>query len=480
MATSTSSISGLVSGLDTASIIDQLMQLEAVPQARLAAQQIDQKKVLAALQSINTDVSLLGSNAATLADPKTWSLLKATSSNSAVTATVRDQTKATSTGFDVTVNQTAVAHQLSFDFKAATTDVVTTGQMRLDFTDPSKSPIILSTDGTLQGLADAINDPTKATGLNATVVRTGTDTTTGNATYGLVVTAAKTGSASQFTLTYDDAGGSTAGSTLTQQVAKRTGTDAQITMGTGLTLTSSTNTFTDITPGVDLTISSSAVGTVNLPTGATATSSTITVANDSSSVKSAVSALVDQLNKVLDSIDTQSANSTTTAAAGVLSGDSTVRDVRSALAESIFGSDNSSMSTYGIQTDKYGKLVFDGAAFDKAFAADPTDVMNHFTSAVTNAVAPAVNHPDGWAARVVAVTKAASDSVTGTITTDITGTNSTIDELTKGIAEWDDRLALRRTTLQQQYTALETALSSLQSQGQWLAGQIAHLPTSSS
>ena len=31
MASSTSSISGLASGLDTASIIDQLMQLEAVP-----------------------------------------------------------------------------------------------------------------------------------------------------------------------------------------------------------------------------------------------------------------------------------------------------------------------------------------------------------------------------------------------------------------------------------------------------------------
>lgn len=468
MATSTSSISGLASGLDTAGIINQLMQLEAVPQARLQSQQLAQKSVLAALQAINTDVSLLGGKAATLADPKTWTTLAATSTNSAVSATVRDQATATAASFDVTVNQVAVAHQVSFDFKAKTTDVVTTGPMRLDFTDPAKSSIVLTTDGTLQGLADAINDPAAATGLNATVVRTGADAT-GAATYGLVVTASATGAASGFTLTYDDAGGTTAGSTLAQQVSVRTGADAKITMGTGLSLTSATNTFTDVTPGVDLTLAAGA------KTGDT---STITIANDPSKVRTAVSALVDQLNKVLDSIDTKSANNGTASAAGVLAGNSTVRDVRNALAETIFG-DTGSMASYGIETDKYGKLVFDGAAFDKAFAADPTDVMKHFTSAVTS-TDPTVAHPDGWAARVAAVAKAASDSTTGSITTAIKGTNSTIDELTARIADWDDRLALRRETLQRQYTALETALSNMQSQGNWLAGQIAQLPRTSS
>ena len=467
MATSTSSISGLVSGLDTATIIDQLMQLEAVPQARLASQQSDQKRVLAALQSINTDVSLLGSKAESRADPKTWSTLAATSSGSAVTATVRDQASATPTGFDVTVQSVAVAHQVSLDFQVQATDTLGEGTLRLDFSS-GKSPITLTAAGTLQDLADQINDPGTDTGLTATVVRTGADAS-GNALYGIVVTADATGQDSAFTLTHDDNAGSK-GTDLTQLVGTRVGTDATISMGSGLTLTSSTNTFTDVTPGVDLTIAASAK---------TGDSSSIKVAHDSSSVKSAVSGLVDQLNKVLDSIDTQSAHSTKTAAAGVLSGDATVRDARNALAETIFGDDNSSMATYGISTDRYGKLVFDGAAFDKAFAADPTDVMKHFTTAVTDPD-PTVEHADGWAARVIAVTKAVSDSATGTITTDINGTNSSIDELTDRIADWDDRLALRRTTLQNQYTALETALSSLQSQGQWLAGQIAQLPTSSS
>ena len=50
------SISGLVSGLDTATIIDQLMQLEAVPQNRLKTPAgAPRRRSLSALQSLNTD-----------------------------------------------------------------------------------------------------------------------------------------------------------------------------------------------------------------------------------------------------------------------------------------------------------------------------------------------------------------------------------------------------------------------------------------
>ena len=42
------SISGLGSGLDTASIIDQFMQLEAAPQTRLKSRVASEKSVVAA------------------------------------------------------------------------------------------------------------------------------------------------------------------------------------------------------------------------------------------------------------------------------------------------------------------------------------------------------------------------------------------------------------------------------------------------
>src|SRR6476646_9230982 len=99
----TSSISGLVSGLDTASIIDQLMQLEAVSQNRLKTQQTTQKSVLTALQSLNTDVLSLATKAGALAKPETWQTLKATSSNPLVAATATST--AAPTNLSVTVNQ---------------------------------------------------------------------------------------------------------------------------------------------------------------------------------------------------------------------------------------------------------------------------------------------------------------------------------------------------------------------------------------
>ena len=44
-----------------------------------------------------------------------------------------------------------------------------------------------------------------------------------------------------------------------------------------------------------------------------------------------------------------------------------------------------------------------------------------------------------------------------------------------GIADWDDRFALRQSSLQRQFTALETALSQMNSQSSWLSGQLASL-----
>jgi flagellar hook-associated protein 2 len=46
------------------------------------------------------------------------------------------------------------------------------------------------------------------------------------------------------------------------------------------------------------------------------------------------------------------------------------------------------------------------------------------------------------------------------------------------IANWDVRLADRRTSLERTYAALEVQLSSMKSQSTWLGSQLAGLPTS--
>ena len=447
----TSSISGLASGLDTASIIDQLMQLEALPQSRLRSQQTAEKSVLTALRALNTDTALLASKAGTLAKAATWQTLKATVTGTGVTATASAAASATS--FSFTIDRLAATHQLGFTNGAALTDVVVSGAS-VTITGSDNVPHSISTGGgTLSELVAAINGSTSTTGVKATAVKVA------DGSYRLLAESSTTGAATSFTLTNAD------GSALLGGAAVRAGADAQISLGLGITATSTTNTFAELVPGVTVTL------------GATATlgsTATVAVAQDTSTIKSSVSSFVDQLNNLLTSIDTQSATKTSTTAAGVLAGDSTARSLRSALLNTVFGTDTTtSMSSLGIQTDRYGKLVFNAETFDKAYAADPAAVAAQFTTGATTAT-------DGWAARVATVAKRPSHPTTATIAAAIYGRTTTIDRLTKSIADWDDRLEIRRTSLQRTYTALETALSKLQSQGNWLAGQIASLPTYSS
>jgi flagellar hook-associated protein 2 len=146
-----------------------------------------------------------------------------------------------------------------------------------------------------------------------------------------------------------------------------------------------------------------------------------------------------------------------------------VREVRDRLLSSVFPGDGTSLADLGIQTDRTGRLVLDEAAFKKAYDADPTAVQTRMTADGT-----------GFVARVAEAAKAASDRVDGTLTTSITGRNTSIERLNDGIEAWDMRLELRRTTLTRQFTALETALSRMNSQSSWLAGQISSLTTSGS
>jgi flagellar hook-associated protein 2 len=446
VASATSSISGLASGLDTASIIDQLMQLETVPQDKLKTSQDTENSLLTALRALNTDTALLASRATTLSKAATWQTLQGTSTGAGVSVAVTD--KAAAASFSLTVDRIATTHQLGFTTGAALTDVVAGSQIKITGSDGVAHDIAVG-GGTVQEIVTAINGSSADTGVKATAVKVA------DGSYRLIAESTKTGAASAFTLTKGD------GSDLLGGAAVRTGTDAQINMGLGITATSSTNTFADIVPGVSITLD---------PTTVVGTTSNVNVARNSSGISASLGSFVDQINALLTKIDTQTAVKKDTTAAGVLVGDSTARALRDQLLNTVFGDSSTSMATYGIQTDRYGKLVFDSATFEKAYAADPAGTAATFTTGTPPA-------QDGWAARVLSVAKGASDSIDGTFASAINGHTTTVTRLQKSIEDWDTRLELRRTTLERQYTALETALSTLQSQSSWLSSQIASLPS---
>lgn len=440
----TSSISGLASGLDTASIIEQLMQLEKIPQSRLQSRISAEKSVVTALQAVNTNTSVLAGKAATLAKPATWETLSAKSSNADVSVTTTSGSRPTSQSIEITA--LARSHQLGFTDSHALTDSVTGASTTVTLDRLDGTTVALDTgDGSLEGLAAAINDPANETGLRATTIRVG------EGQYRLLVESAATGAVQDFALTAED------GSALMGGATVRAGSDAAVSLGTGITATSADGVFKDLLPGTSLTLGAGA------EIGDTAQ---VTVTRDTAGMGAKVKDLVDSLNSLLGDLDTKTASGGGTTTAGVLAGDAGMRSLRTSLLNSVYPADNTSMAKYGIQVSRGGKLELDPAKFAEAYAADPEGVAAAFSST-----------GNGFAARLDTITKNASSSAGGTITAAITGRKSGIDRLETDVENWDMRLELRRTTLTRQFTALETALSTMSNQSTWLAGQISSLPS---
>lgn len=434
------SVSGLVSGLDTASLINQLMQVEAQSQNRIKSQLATAQTNLTSLQDLNSKMAALATSAGTLADPASWNPITVASSSTLVTATAGSTAVAGPLTF--TVGHTALAHQLSFTNTALMTDTVTSGStmVRLDYLDGTTKDIDTG-DGTLQGLVSALN--ASGTGVKASTVRLD------NGTYRLQVTSTTTGAASDFTLKNIDGTDLLGGATVTA------GRDAEITIGTDV-LHSSTNTFSNVANGLSITLGS---------TVADGTVVNLDAQQDTTAMTSTVKGIVDSLNDALGKIDGLTAYNDVTKTSGPLAGDSAISSLRNDLLDTVYPSDGTSLASVGIQLDRYGKFTFDEATFKAAYAADPAGVAAKFT---TGAVA-------GFADRVQQVAKRASDPNIGTLTTSITGRNSEIKQMQDSISDWDTRLALRQDSLQRQFTALETALSQMNSQSNWLSGQLASL-----
>ncbi|MBZ5736150.1 flagellar filament capping protein FliD [Nocardioides sp. TRM66260-LWL] len=436
-------ISGLSSGLDTASIVNQLMQVEAQPQTQLKAKVTDQQRLLTALQGLNAKFASLTTAAEGLAKPGGLATLTATSSSTSITASATGS--AAPTTLSVTVTSVARSHQLGFTEAHALTDRVTVPATQVTLDRFDGSPVVLETgDGTLQGLVNAINLTANDTGLRATTIKVA------DGSYKLMVTSVATGAASDFALTQTD------GSPLLGGASVVAGSDAKIDLGSGIVATSSSNTFTDLLPGVAVTLK---------PDAAVGTTATISVARDADAVAKSVKSMVDSVNDILKTIDSGSAYNASTKTAGVLMGESTVRDLRDRLLDAVYPAGGAaSLASVGIQVSRDGTLSFDATAFSQAYAADPAKVATAIDST-----------GGGFAERVRAMAKSASNTTDGVLTQAISGQNSELKRLNDSIADWDDRLALRRTSLERQFTALETALNQMQSQSNWLSGQLSKL-----
>jgi flagellar hook-associated protein 2 len=221
-------------------------------------------------------------------------------------------------------------------------------------------------------------------------------------------------------------------------------------------VTRASNTINDLMTGVTLTLAKAEAG---VPV-------TVEVKGDSEGLAANVAALVDAVNAANSDIKAVTGYNVDTGNKGKLYGDAGVRGLRDRLIGSISGEGT---AIAGVSIDRNGVATFDKEKFLKALEADPAAVQTALGA-------------DGLAGRLHAVADGASRSKTsadgpGLIASSITSRESQVHSLKSNISSWDNRLELRERTLQRQYAALEKALGASQSQGQWLAGQIAGLPS---
>lgn len=424
------SIGGLVSGLDTANIVSQLMQIEALPQAALKTRVTETGQQVSALQSVNTRLAAVLSAAQHLAKDTAWNAAKATSSSTAVQASSSPGAVAGTVTFDVTA--VASPYFTASAAVAADHQLVTPGST-ITLTRGSTSTEVTLDATDVVSVAAAINDA--GAGVRATALRVA------DGQYRLQLTSTTTGAASTFSVSglpgYD--------------AIQRAGSDAVIDLGAGLVVSSADGTFEDVLPGTTVRVTSVQQGVQ------------VSVANDTAASSAAAKALVDSVNTLLQDMASHTRTKVagvSTSTAGPLAGDSLLRSLSQRVLGSV-SAGTTSTAPAGIQTTRDGLLTFDPTAFATLIGTDP--------AAARAMVA-------GVADRLASIVEDATGPQ-GTVSTSITRRQDTARDLGKQVDAWDTRLALRRTNLERQYAALETALGSLQNQSSWLAGQLGSLPS---
>jgi flagellar hook-associated protein 2 len=464
-------LTGLASGVDTNSIVQQLMAIEAQPEQKLKLQLAAEKARVTALQDIQTQLQTLQTTEQALASPSLWapSQSVSTSDSTRLTATLIGSGAAPG-GYQVGVSQLASAWQRTFSYSSPAADdnfTITPNDQNGNPLTPVSIKIAAGSD--INAAAASINSATGSP-VYATVV-----TASGGA-QSLVLSSRQTGLKLGFTV--NDSSG-----TLTQ-TASTSGQDANYTINGGSVQTSASNVVANAIPGVQLTLG--ALTTVSGPV-------TVNVSNpqaDQSAIQSAVQAFVTQYNATISDIQgklsqqpvTRPQNATD-AAQGVLYGDLGLGYLLNKLRNSFSGTYGSTtglqqLSEIGVSTGAAsgagapsqrsisGQLTFDTTKFASALASNP--------GAVQSLLGGTVAVP-GFAQAFDAIVEP-HIVAGGVISTWLSDEQQTQSSLNSQISDMDVRLQQKQDMLKKQFAAMETALQQSQTKGQWLAGQIAGLP----
>ena len=472
-------ITGLSSGLDTDTIISQLMALERKPIDLWNTKKDTLTTEKDTWRDVNTRVSSLKEKISSLSLSSKWSALTVASSDESIVTATGD-TNLTESSYDIKVKQLAYANSLASDGAAtitgnssadADTKLYLAGTFKINDVNIDITGIGTGENDSLTGIKNAINSASFMEGeeVTASII---------NNT--LVLKSANKGAAASINLTDSPSGILKSLGVLDSfdavQNELQAGQDAIFKVN-GLEVTRDKNEgITDVLEGITLNLNSRGLvdPTVTDPQPwDNIKTVSLSVSKDTTLMVSLIEDMVNQYNSAISFIKEKSSYDAETKTAGPLQGDYTASDIYSklrTLAGDTYagsGSTFTMLSEIGITTGAYGtadygKLVLDTSKLESALAEDPEAVEELFTSS------------SGFATRVENYLTPLTRTG-GILATKVDTTNNLIDDLNDRIDNYEDVLTLKEDRLYSQYAALEKAMSTLESQGSWLESQLSAL-----
>ncbi len=370
---------GIGSGVLTSDLVDQLVEAERAPTEQRLTQKTEQtQSLISAYGKLRSAITELRLPMRQLSAPDNLKAFSASSSNEEISVSV-DSTKASRGTYSVEVTSLAGAQALASRDVFADRDATSVGQgkLTLNVGDKTTSITIDSSNDTLQGLANAIND--SDAGVSAGVIDTGDG-------FQLVLSADETGTANAVSISVaDDSAGTGTDNQGLSRFAFNSGMDADSGLRetiaatdavmeiNGVEITRATNSFENVIDG--LTFDLTATG-----------SSVIKVQQDLGAVADRVQGFVEKFNGLQSTIDSLAGFNAEAGVGSLLTGDSTVRSIqnqlRQVLTRVVPGLENSavrSLADVGITTNfETGGLEFDRAKFEEQLKANPDDVTALF------------------------------------------------------------------------------------------------------
>jgi len=442
---------GIMSGLDTNTLIQQLVNIERQPIVQLQRRQSD----------YNMQISRFGELSAKLADLK--SAMAAIDSRDellSLTASSTDESKlrVKATGdagpgsYELTVTQLARAEKDRSAAFGSDLDVVRAGTLTVQVKDGDPVDVTIAEGASLRDVVEAINASDAE--VSASIVNDGTQSY-------LFLTSLETGhsiggdadDAIVLTETYTGTHGADLQFAQLQQAR-----NARFTVD-GLTVEKQTNVVTDVVDGVRFEL----LGETDAETPQVG----VTVVPDTAAVKERFQAFVDAYNGVMSVIERESRLEAGTKRTDRLAGDPVLARIRSQL-QGIVASNiedatgaHDSLASVGIRTQSGGSLTLNAKALGDALDADFLGVASVLIRDTT-----------GVAARLTAAIDVFTDPHDGAIKLRKDGIQRSLALVDDQIAAAERRVGSYEQSLVRQFTALESMMSQFQTQGSYLASAL--------